>query len=398
MTAAPPRLQRAAPRLRVQLLAATLARIILNTGHRMVYSFLPVISRGLGVPLETLTALLSLRGALGMTSPLFGAIPDRLGRRTAMLIGLALFCVGVALPGLIPGPVAFVAFLTLVVMSKFIFDPALQAYLGDRTPYRRRGLVIAFTEMGWSGAALIGIPLAGLLISRGTWRSPFLPLAAAGLVVGVVLWYLIPSDAPARAHAKEAGASFAPSIWRNPVVLAGLSLGFMLSAGNEILGVVYAAWLERSFGLSVAALGFSTTIIGIAELSGEGLVMAFADRLGKRPAIGIGMAATAVAYFAMPFTGGSLELALVGLFVVFIAFEFTMVATLPLMTELVPEARGRVMTANVAVFSAGRMAGALIGGRLFPLGFLWIGIAAASCSLIGLLVIVFFVRERGHHE
>ena len=228
MTPAPPVLQRAAPRLRVQLLAATAARIILNTGHRMVYSFLPVISRGLGVPLETLTALLSLRGALGMTSPLFGAIPDRLGRRTAMLIGLSLFCVGVALPGLLPGPVAFVAFLTLVVMSKFIFDPALQAYLGDRTPYRRRGLVIAFTELGWSGAALIGIPLAGLLFARGTWRAPFLPLAAAGLVVGAVLWYLIPSDAPARARAKETGASVAPSIWRNPVVLAGLSLGFML--------------------------------------------------------------------------------------------------------------------------------------------------------------------------
>jgi predicted MFS family arabinose efflux permease len=126
--------------------------------------------------------------------------------------------------------------------------------------------------------------------------------------------------------------------------------------------------------------------------------MAFADRLGKRLAIGIGMAATAAAYFAMPFTGSSLQLALAGLFVVFIAFEFTMVASLPLMTELVPEARGRVMTANVAVFAAGRMLGALLGGWLFPLGFIWTGIAAAACSLAGLLVIVFFVRERGHHD
>jgi MFS transporter, DHA1 family, inner membrane transport protein len=398
MTAAPQIVQQAAPRLRVQLLAATAARIILNTGHRMVYSFLPVLSRGLGVPLETLTTLLSLRGALGMTSPLFGAIPDRLGRRTAMLIGLALFCVGVALPGLIPGPAAFVAFLMLVVISKFIFDPALQAYLGDRTPYRRRGLVIAFTELGWSAAALLGIPLAGLLIARASWRAPFLPLAAAGLAVGAALWFIIPSDAPDRARAKGAGSTARISIWRNPVVLAGLSLGFTLSAGNEMLGVVYAAWLERSFGLSVTALGFSTTIIGLAELAGEGLVMAFADRLGKRLAIGIGMAVTAAAYFAMPFTAGRLELALAGLFVVFISFEFTMVASLPLMTELVPEARGRVMTANVAVFSAGRMAGALLGGQLFPFGFLWIGIASASCSLIGLLVILFFVRERGHHE
>ncbi|MEP7356420.1 MAG: hypothetical protein ABI847_04225, partial [Anaerolineales bacterium] len=59
--------------------------------------------------------------------------------------------------------------------------------------------------------------------------------------------------------------------------------------------------------------------------------------------------------------------------------------------------RGRVMTANVAVFSAGRMAGALLGGQLFRFGFLWIGLGSAACSLLGLLVIIFFVRERGHH-
>jgi DHA1 family inner membrane transport protein len=304
----------------------------------------------------------------------------------------------VALPGLFPGPAAFIAFLTLVVMSKFIFDPSLQAYLGDRTPYRRRGLVIAFTEMGWSGAALLGIPLAGLLIARGTWRAPFLPLAAVGLAVGAALWFIIPSDAPDRSRAKAEGREPRVNVWRNPLVLAGLSLGFLLSMGNEMLGVVYATWLERTFGLSVAALGFSTTVIGVAELAGEGLVMAFSDRLGKRLAIGIGMAATAAAYLAMPFTGVSLQVALAGLFVVYIAFEFTMVASLPLMTELVPEARGRVMMANVAVFSAGRMAGALLGGQLFPLGFLWTGIASAATSVLGVLVIIFFVRERGHRE
>ena len=387
--------RRGAPRLRVQLVAATVARVILNTAHRMVYSFLPVLSRGLGVPLETLTTLLSLRGALGMTSPLFGGIPDRYGRRTAMLIGLAVFCIGVALPGLWPGPAPFVAFLLLVVVAKFIFDPALQAYLGDRTPYARRGLVIAFTEMGWSGAALVGIPLAGLLIARWDWRAPFLPLAGLGLAAGAALWFIIPSDAPVRGGPLAAAGAARPArIWLSPLVLAGLSLGLLLSTGNEALNVVYAAWLERSFGLSVAALGLSTTVIGVAELAGEGLVMGFADRLGKRRAIGVGLAVTAAAYLALPLIGSNLQLALAGLFVVYMAFEFTLVTTLPLMTELVPEARGRVMTANVAMLAAGRMLGALLGGWLLPLGFFWTGVASAATSLIALVVIIAFVRER----
>ena len=35
--------------LRTQIVAFTLARLVLNTGHRMVYPFLPAIARGVGV-------------------------------------------------------------------------------------------------------------------------------------------------------------------------------------------------------------------------------------------------------------------------------------------------------------------------------------------------------------
>lgn len=384
----------AAPRLRVQLAVATFARVVLNTAHRMVYPFLPAISRGLGVPPEALTGLLALRGALGIAAPVFGGLPDRVGRRHALLIGLGLFAGALALVALLPSVYTFAAFLILVVVAKFIFDPALQAYLGDRTPYTRRGLVIALTELGWSGAALVGIPLAGLLIARGSWRAPFWPLAVFALAALAGLWFVIPRDAPAPGQTRASTAGHVARIWRSPAVLAALSLGLFTSAANENLGVVYARWLEATFGLSVAGLGLSMTVIGLAELVGEGLVMGLADRLGKRRAIALGLAASALAYLTLPFSAGSLNLALGGLFLVFIAFEFTLVASIPMMTELVPEARGRVMSTNVAFHAAGRMVGALLGGYLFQFGFVWNGLAAVGINLLAMAVIILFVRER----
>src|SRR5205085_37102 len=94
MTAAPPALARAAPRLRVQLLVATFARVSSTTPHTAFSTLPPVFTPAVGVRLETPSRRFSRRGALGMTSPLFGALPDRFGRRTAMLIGLAVFCLG----------------------------------------------------------------------------------------------------------------------------------------------------------------------------------------------------------------------------------------------------------------------------------------------------------------
>ena len=391
-----PTTAQAAPKLRWQILAATFTRLILNTGHRLVYPFLPAISRGLGVPPESISQILAVRGALGMTSPFFGGIPDRVGRRQAMLIGLGVFLAGISLVGLFPSYWTFAAFLILVVVAKFIFDPAMQAYLGDRTPYTRRGLVIAVTELGWSGVALVGFPLVGLLIGRGGWRAPFLPLALLALVGGLALWVLIPRDAPPgpAVAGQPAGGHWA-LVWRNPAVLGAMGIGLLISSANELLGVVLGAWMEQSFALSVTALGISTTIIGVAELAGEGLVAGLADRLGKRRAIGLGLAASALAYGALPFMGRSLELALFGLFLVFIAFEFTMVASIPLMTELVPAARGRVMSANVAAAAAGRMLGALLGVWLFrSFGFVSIGLTSVLMTAAAFVLLIWLVRER----
>jgi predicted MFS family arabinose efflux permease len=311
-----------------------------------------------------------------------------------MLIALVVFSLAVTLVALFPSLLTFAVFLILMMGTKFIFDPALQAYLGDRTPYHRRALVIAFNELGWSGAALVGIPLLGLLIARGSWRSAFWPLGVLGLAALAGLWLVIPRDAPPPGQARASGRDFLALIRANPYVVAALSLGFFASAANENLGVVYARWLEAGFGLSVRDLGFSITIIGLAELLGEGLVMGLADRLGKRRAIALGLIASAVAYVALPFADDSLNLALAGLFIVYVAFEFTIVASIPMMTELLPEARGRVMSTNMAFHAGGRMVGALLGGFLFPYGFLWNGVAAVGINLIALAVIILFVRER----
>lgn len=381
-------------RLRTQVIVATLARLVINTGQRLVYAFLPALSRGLGVPLEALTNLISLRGALGLTAPAFGSLPDRLGRRKTLLLGLVVFVAGVALLGLFPSYFTFAVFIVAVASCKFMFDPALQAYLSDRTPYARRGLIIAFIELGWSGAALIGLPLVGFLIARGTWRTPFLPLAGAGLVAGAGLWLVLPRDAPTRGGAAASGPGYWELIRRHPVVLAACCLGLLAGGANEIFNVVYATWLEQSFGLTVEQLGLSATVIGLAELVGEVLVMTLVDRLGKRRAVAVGMTVSAIAYTVMPFTGGSLQLALAGLFFVFLAFEFTLVGSLPLLTELVPGARARVMSLNVALHAGGRMLGAIFGAALFRLGFGWAGLAAALCNLVGLALIVFVVRER----
>jgi len=183
--------------LRIQIIGLAVARLVLNAGHRMVYPFLPTFARGLGVDLEAIALAVTARSGLGVISPVFGAFADTRGRKNAMLAALLLFAASMALVSLWPTyPALFVALL-LGSVAKLVYDPSMQAYIGDRVTYTRRGLAIAITELSWSGAFLLGIPLLGWLIARAdTWRAPFPLLTLAGLGASILVWRVLPADEP----------------------------------------------------------------------------------------------------------------------------------------------------------------------------------------------------------
>ncbi len=380
-------------RLRHQLIGFALARLVLNTGHRMVYPFLPTIARGLGVDIQAVALAVTARSGLGLVSPAFGSLADRRGRRVAMVTGLLLFAGAMSLVTAWPTYPALFAALLIASAAKLIFDPAMQAYVGDRVHYARRGLAIAITELSWSGAFLLGMPLIAWLIARsGAWQAPFPMLAVTGLIAAISLWRLVPSDTP-HDTARPSLAQGLHLVLSQPSALAGLVMGFFISGSNEMISIIYGAWLEDSFALKVTALGASATVIGIAELSGEGLVAGFVDRLGKRRAVMLGIGLNVGACFLLPLVGGRVEGALVALFVFYLTFEFAIVSSIPLMTELVPSARATLMAGNVTAFSAGRMVGALAGPWLFGFGLLANSVGAALFDVMALAALLLFVRQ-----
>jgi predicted MFS family arabinose efflux permease len=263
-------------------------------------------------------------------------------------------------------------------------------------PYHQRGLVIAITEVSWAGALLVGAPAIGQVIERWGWRAPFgvlAGLAAAGFV-GLLL--VLPSD-----NRRTSDLSAVPSfthafrlVLSNRTVIAALIVSFLMMAANEVLFIVYGAWMETGFALSVGRLGLATTVIGVAELLGEIGVGGLADRLGKHRSVAVGLALTAAAYAALPLVSVDLRSVLAGLFLLFVCFEFTVVSAIPLATELLPEARGTMMAVNVAALSLGRAVGAPLGTALWTRGGLvWNGLAAGAATLVALGVLLAFVRE-----
>lgn len=386
-------IQQKAPRFRWQLAAITLARLFLNTGLRMVYPFAPAFARGLDVPVTAVYRLIAMRNVAGFFSPVLGPLAQRYGRKVMMMVSALLFGLGCLLVVVWPAYWSLGAALAILAFAKVIFDPAMQSYVGDAVPYQQRGKALAVTEYAWSLAFIVGAPAVGLAIQRQGWSAPFFWLGVLSLTAVFVLWRVLPR----RNRRASEGVGWRETVSvlrRNPVIWLTFLYITLATGANEMLFIIYGDWMETSFSLSLASLGLASGVIGGSEIIGETFAGWSVDRFGKRPVIITTGVLNGLLYVLIPHTSGSLTAALITLFFLFLTFEITLVGGMPLMTELVPRARGVVMTMVLAAMSMGRLVGATFGPVIWLRGgFVWSGIASGLMMGTAVLILSFWIRE-----
>lgn len=379
------------PSMKLQVAFFTLTRTVINTLFRMVYPFITAFGRGLGVDFRHIARALSWRSLVGLAGPFIATFADTRGRKAGMAFGLALFALGLGVVIFQPTFLGFTLMLLLTILGKSTFDPSMQAYLGDRVAYQRRGAVLAVTELGWSSAFLVGVPVAGVLIDRFGWRAPFPILVVLGLLALAVLVASLPGDGPGGKPTPSPFANFS-RVWAAPAALAGLAATAFVSLSNETVNLVFGVWLEDAFGLQVLALGGASAVIGLSELTGEGVVGFVSDRLGKKRAVTIGLVCNSLAALLLPFLGAGVQGAYLALFLFYLSFEFTFVSSIPMMTEVLPDSRATLMALNLAAASLGRALAAMFAPSLYAgetsfSGFPACALASASINLLALLAV-----------
>ncbi len=374
--------------------AVVCSRIVINTARRFAYPFAPALSRGLDVPLSAITAAIGVNQATGILGMIFGPISDRLGYRLMMLVGMSMLVIGMFAAGFLPMYATVLVALFLAGLAKNIFDAALQAYVGEQVPFAKRGMVIGLLELAWAGSTLIGIPVMGVVIDRLGWHAPFLVLGGTAVLGFIAIAIVIPKDRQRTSRERSPGFwDLWRTLARSKPALGALGFAFFFSMANDALFVVYGAWLETAFGLSILAIGASTSVIGAAELTGEIITVSLADRFGLKRLILLGACLTALGNALLPLFGSSLPLALCGLFLVYICFEFTFVACLSLSTELVPGARATMMSGLFATAGMGRFIGAWSGGYIWTAGGISATAAtAATASLAAVIALVWGLK------
>lgn len=361
-------------------------RWVSNAGIRFAYSFLPAIARGTGLSIEDVGRLLAIRDLTGLAAPAAGRLSDRIGTPRVMLGG-GLVAVG-GLLGSVFGPVGLVVGFVAFGLGKIGFDIGLNAWVGHEVAYRRRGRAMGLVELAWALAALLLLPVVGLLIDLFGWHAAPLFLAAVGVPVLVGI-----SRVAETTHHRTTGPIARPTFTRATV---GMYVAFCaLTLASQFLIVGHGLFLEDTYGFSAGQVGAAVVAVGAVELVATIGTITGTDRLGKRTSIVggtvlFGLAATALALWTAP----PLVVGLSLLVVAFLGFEFAFVSALPLVAELDPDARATAIGIALGASTVMRSAGSVAGSSLYVgRGFGALMAASAVSAVVTVALALALVRE-----
>jgi AAHS family 4-hydroxybenzoate transporter-like MFS transporter len=339
----------------------------------------------------------------------FGALGDRLGRRPALLLAVALFgatCLLTPFASSLGGLIA-VRLLTGIGLGGAL--PGIISMTSEYSPHRIRATVIAVMFCGFPLGAVIGGSASALLIPMLGWKSLFYIGGAIPLLLLPILWFRLPEslrflaqrqdrEAVDKALARlgrqamwngefvRAEASARPSVASlfSGGRAAGTALLWLTLFCSLLLTYLLINWIPlvvRQSGMPIQA-----AVLGVAALNGGAIfgclaLGRLADRFGQTITIGLGFALGTVAIAAIGWVGHSAGLLIAVTFTAgFLTIGAQMCTVAICATFYSTALRATGVGWAMGVGRGGAIVGPMLGGVL-------IGVGTAPPTLFGMAAV-----------
>jgi MFS family permease len=384
----------AAVGLEPNVVAVSLATLLLSLGENLWKRFLPKYLDALGAPVTAIGLFGTCQDLLdGLYQYPGGWIGDRFGRRRALLLFVGLAAIGYGLYWWAPAwPFVFVGLAFAMAWSS-LASPTLFAVIGDALPRERRALGFTVQSILRRIPIAVAPTLGGLAIAAyGVVGGVQLGLGLTVALAAVTLLAIRRVDIPVTPDAVPTNIV---AVWRSlPVPLRWLlTSDIVVRTCEGLVDVFVVLYAINVVGIGAPAFGALVGIQAVTAIISYLPGARVADRTGRKPFV----IATFLAFAAFP-VAVVLARDFAGLIVAFVIGGLREVgepARKAMIVDLVqPSLRGRSVGLYYLIRSVAIAPAALVGGMLWsvaPALPFWV---AGLTGLVGVLVFAVTVEER----
>ena len=346
------------------LVALAVGAFGIGTTEFAPMGLLPVIADGVNVSIPTAGLLVSAY-AIGVMvgAPVITLAFSRFGKRTALMLLMAIFTIGNLLSALSPDYWTLLAARLVTSLNHGAFFGLGSIVAASVVPKEKQASAVATMFMGLTIANIGGVPAATWIGQQIGWRMAFVGTAGLGLIAIAALWLALPKG--------EAGKM--PDVVRElrvltrPAVLLAMATTVMGAGAMFTLYTYIAPTLTELTGASEGFVTLALVLIGVGFTIGNGLGGRLAD-WSLDGATKIFLGALALIMLVLPFVLSSHIGAAIGL-VVWGAAAFAIVPPVQMrVMQAAADAPGLASSINVGAFNLGNALGAAVGGAVISLG------------------------------
>ncbi|MEZ5995575.1 MAG: MFS transporter [Hyphomonadaceae bacterium] len=354
-------------------LAALVGVVLIGmTGFGVFLPIFPFLALEVGAtPTATTIAMGAYSLGQLISSPLWGRLSDRVGRKPILIIGLVggvLSYLWIARAGSVEELGAARLFGGLMAGNIGAAFAAAADLADDKTRARNMGLLGAAVGFGFIAGPALGALLIGHAPSREGFALVCTASAALAGLAGVTALLLFRETLPpeARRGKDEAGTPRFALLASRPALARFVAVMFLMVAAQALMETTFGLWADVEFHWGPREVGWTLAALGAgAVLLQGGGAGAASRKLGERMTLLIGLTLFAAGFGGLAVTHVPATMA-ASLTALVIGIGLATPALNSLIAGQADEQeRGAVMGLSQSASALGRVAGPLFAGALF---------------------------------
>ncbi len=284
-------------------------------GLMMVVPLLPLYAQRLHASASVIGVLAaSFPIAQLASSPVWGRVSDRYGRRPALLVGLTASAIAYVIFG-------FAATLWQLFVSRFVqglgggTTGVAQAYVADTMAPHERAKALGWLSAATSAGVIVG-PAVGSFAARAGETAPGLVAAALCVINVLFAWRWLPESRVIEPGTRSASGRFVPAREPRPVLYAiwevvrhpqrpvaqVIWIYVIAMVAYNSTPPVFSLYLAWRFGITEQNIGWFFVIFGAVGVVMRALVVGpINDRLGEVRTMWLGGTLYGLGYALLPF-------------------------------------------------------------------------------------------------